>query len=192
MWFVTFEPLQIFLSVICCAGAIKLLDDYLDQEIDNITGKINWGNKLGSGTPVYAMLLLVVSLAFNCQVGGSLFLASYTVGMFNDLKSHFPSGLKGWQESVLVCGSGILLFGIIQMLFSLFFIFAVQLIDDCLDISADNQTGQRNLAVKFGFPESIVLALLSLLISSWLREKVFLPAFFSTTLVYCFLSYKER
>lgn len=186
-----FEFLTTALSVFFCAIAIKLADDYLDRDLDTLTGRRNWAHFLGIGTMFYAILMLIIAAGLNSLISMPLFLSSYIIGMFNDLKQVFPSKLSGWQESVIILIIGIILFKWQYMLFSLLFIMAVQLIDDCIDYKADTMAGHRNFAHKFGVIESLLIAGLGILSAAWLNEAIFAPVLCGTILFYLGLFYKE-
>ena len=117
-----FEPVGIVITVILCSIAVKLVDDFLDRELDTRAGCYNFSKTLGSGAIVYGMLALSLAASINASVSIPLFLASYSIGMFNDFKKTFISGLSGLQESLLVFILGVLLWGWQSMLFSMFFI----------------------------------------------------------------------
>jgi 1,4-dihydroxy-2-naphthoate octaprenyltransferase len=172
------------LAVAICALAVKLTDDALDKETDLAAGRRNLAARLGPGTMVYAALCLAVAASINAPVTLSLFFASYIVGMFNDLRQAFPSRLRGWQESALVTLLGVILFGWHLMLFSLLFILAVQLTDDCIDMHSDRLCGQRNFACRLGWLECWLAGLIALLAAWWLDEKLFYPVLAGTTAFY--------
>ena len=161
------------IAVVCCAIAIKLTDDWLDREQDHLACRKNWSSILGTGTMVYAMLFLIIAAAINGTVSLPLFLASYVVGMFHDLTNRFPLGLSGWQESLIILGLSIILFGWNQTAFALLVVAAVQLCDDCYDLTSDCMAGQRNFAAQFGCVECLLAALLSFLGAWWLNRFLF-------------------
>lgn len=184
MWPAIYEFVQLALAVICSAAAVKLTDDFLDKDIDRHTGRPNWAEALGNGTMFYAMLLIVIAAGINAPVSLSLFLSSYIIGMFNDLKNFFPSKLTGLQESLLVFAIGSALFGWRLMIFSIFFILSIQLFDDCIDAQNDLLAGQRNLANRLGIAECLLLAIMNMLISWWLNEQIFMPVFCGAGIFY--------
>lgn len=184
MWLAIFDFTCIVAAVACCAIAIKLADDYLDQEQDRLAGQPNWTNILGPGTMFYAIFFLSIAAAINSAVSLSLFFASYIVGMFNDFQSHFPLGLTGWQESLLTLFISLLLLGWEITVFSLALVFAVQLIDDCIDINVDSHSGQRNYACRLGFIECVLTAVCALLFAWWLNEALFFPVVTGIVLIY--------
>lgn len=184
MWPVIYNFACIVTAVSCCAFAIKLADDYLDQEQDRLSGQANWTDILGIGTMFYAIFFISIAAAIHSPISLSLFFASYIVGMFNDFKSRFPLGLTGWQESLLTLLISLALFGWEIMLFSLSFVIAVQLIDDCIDIKIDSNSGRRNLACRLGCMECGLVALLALLFAWWLNEALFFPVLTGIALVY--------
>ena len=171
-------------SVILCAAAIKLTDDYLDKDIDNHSGRRNWAELLGSGAMVYAALFLAVAVALNRSLSLSLFFACYMVGMFNGLKFVYPSSFNGIQEATIVLILGLVLTNWEYMLFSICFSLAVQLIDDCIDFKLDKLAGSRNMAHRFGTLECLLGATLCLMGAVLVAEDVFLPTAIGTFLVY--------
>ncbi len=184
MWPAMFEWLATALAAGLCSLAVKLTDDWLDRDRDLAAGRPNWAAAIGTGTMVYAALFLTLAAGINAAVSLALFFASYIVGMFNDLGRLFPSRLSGWQESLLVLAAGLILAGWRTMLFSLLFVAAVQLLDDCLDRADDRLAGQRNLACRFGAAECLLAALILLLAAWWLSAGLFGPVCAGVTAVY--------
>jgi 1,4-dihydroxy-2-naphthoate octaprenyltransferase len=184
MWPTMFEFPLTALAVILCSCAVKLTDDFLDQEHDLSGGRANWAARLGPGTMVYALLLLALAASINTRISLSLYFASYIIGMFTDLGRILPSRLSGWQESVLVMIIGIILFDLRTMIFSLLFITAVQLIDDCIDIHSDRLCGQRNFACRLGVLECWLLAITALLAAWWIDEHLFAPVLTGAAIFY--------
>jgi len=187
-----FDGAGIVISVILCSMAVKLVDDFLDRDFDTRAGCLNFSKKLGRGAIVYGMLFLSLGASMNASVTMPLFLASYCIGMCNDLKKVFTSGFSGIQESLLVFILGLLLWGWRSMLFSMFFIFSMQLFDDYLDIYTDQLAGYRNLAYRMGKVECLLLSLLTLCTSWWLNEHVFSFVFLGTAVFYSALLFYQR
>lgn len=191
MWLETFDFVT-FGSVILCAAAIKMADDFLDYDQDKASGSNNFTNILGKGLPIYAMLLLGLAINLNPSLCLALFLASYGIGMFHDLKQRFPSKLTGLQECALSFLLGIGICGWQTMIFAFAFTLAVQLIDDCIDARTDQLSGYRNFAHRLGFVESYMLAVLSLLISWKIGELLFFPVLTAVTVFYGSLVWLQR
>lgn len=187
-----FDITTIVISVILCSIAVKLIDDFLDKDIDTRAGCYNFSRTLGSGTIVYGILSLALAASINATVSIPLFLASYSIGMFNDLKKKFTSGLSGLQESMLVFILGVILWGWENMLFSLFFILSIQLFDDYLDVYTDQLAGYRNLAHRIGKVECLLLSILTLFLSWQIREHLFPAVFLGTTIFYSALFFYQR
>lgn len=192
MWPAIFELTSIVIPVILCSIAVKLVDDFLDRDLDTRTGCYNFSQTLGSGTIVYGMLSLALAASIDASVTIPLFLASYSIGMFSDFKRTFTSGLSGLQESLLVFILGSLLWGWQSMLFSIFFIFSVQLFDDYLDIYTDQLVGYRNLAHRMGKVECLLLFILTLCISWQINEHLFPMVFLGTAIFYSALFIYQR
>lgn len=192
MWHAIFEHVTIFISVLFCSIAVKLIDDFLDKDLDMQGGYLNFTKKFGDGIIIYAILSLTVAASINAFVSIPLFLASYSIGMFEDLKHPFPSGLSGMQESLLVFILGILLWGWQRMVFSMLFIFAIQLFDDYLDMYTDQAVGYRNLAYRLGKIECLLLSIISMLSAWQVGEHMFLPVFCSASLFYGILFFYQK
>ncbi|MBP2649494.1 MAG: hypothetical protein H6Q74_319 [Firmicutes bacterium] len=186
MWPAMYNCTAVVLAVIFCAVAVKLTDDYLDIEYDIACHKFNLARYFGSGTVIYAMLFLAVAASFNATVSLMLFMASYAVGMFSDLNTRMPSGLLGWQESILVIIVSVIIYGWQLSGFSLLIIFAVQCLDDCIDLrpDCDNVSGTRNLACRLGVVECGLLGIISVLAAWHIEDSLFLPVIFGIAVVY--------
>lgn len=186
MWQIIFDKAVLIIAVVLCAIAVKLVDDFLDKDQDHRAASPNLATRLGNGTVIYAMLIFTLAASLNAPVAIPLFLASYGIGMFTDWKQPFPSGLSGLQESLLVFVLGILFYGWQRMLFSIFFICAVQLFDDYMDVYRDELVGYRNIAYRIGNVECFLLGLIALL-SSWQLEEHMFPFVFLGTLIFYLL-----
>lgn len=186
-----FEFIKALLCVIFCAVSVKITDDFLDSRCDQCSGKKNSAVAIGPGAMVYALLFMGLSAALNTAIAISLFLASYIVGMFNQLTQIMPTHLTGYQEAVIIFIAELALFGWRLSIFSILFILAVQLIDDSIDVHSDGIAGQNNFAQRFGMIECCLLALLLLLGAWMIIGNLFLPVLLGTIIVYfAILSYE--
>ncbi|WP_378952576.1 hypothetical protein [Pelosinus sp. sgz500959] len=192
MWFTISEMVGIVCAVILCSISVKLVDDFLDYDLDSCTGCYNFTTILGKGTLVYGMLALALSASINASVSMPLFLSSYIVGMFKDEEQVFPSRFSGLQESLFVFILGILVWDWKSMLFSLFFVVSIQLFDDYIDIHTDQLAGYRNLAYRLGKIECLLLSILTILLSWWIEEHMFPVVFLGTAIFYSTLLYYQR
>jgi hypothetical protein len=190
VWPVIFEFLSITFSVIFCAITIKLADDFLDQDID--TNDNNFAKILGNGSMLYGLLSMAFAVSLNPSISITLFLGSYIIGMFHDLKHYFPSHLNGLQESTLVLIIGIVFWGWKTMIFSLLFIFSVQLLDDYIDDYIDRLSGHRNWSHRLGRVECFLLFLLSILAAWVVGEQMFPPTLLGTVVFYSTILYYQR
>lgn len=190
MWPEIFEFISITFSVIFSAIAIKLADDFLDQDLDS--NDYNFAKKLGNGSMLYSMLSMAFAVSINASVSITLFFGSYIIGMFQDLKHDFPSRLNGLQESIIVLMIGIVFWGWQTMIFSVLFIFSIQLLDDYIDDYTDRLSGHRNWSHRLGRVECFLLFLLSILAAGLIAEHLFLPALLGTIFVYGAILYYQR
>jgi hypothetical protein len=170
--------------------SIKLADDFLDQDVDR--SERNFAKKIGKGTMLYGMVSMAIAVSLNASISVSLFFASYIIGMFHDLKRYFPSHLNGIQESLLVFILGVFFWGWRTMLFSIFFVISIQLLDDYIDYYTDQLIGQRNWAHRLGRVECSLLFLLNLLAAWLVCEHLFPAVFLGTVVFYSAILYYQR
>lgn len=161
------EALAIFFVGVC----IKVMDDYVDIELDTLLDKKTLAAKLGPGTLPYLLLLFAVAAAINQELTLALFMASYAVGMYQDLFRPLPTGLKGWQESAVVFGLGIALVGWVTIVWSFAIMAVIQLLDDLIDYRLDLKTGVVKAVQRLGFTETALLVLILTLLSLYLAVK---------------------
>lgn len=138
---------EMILSLFCVLStglAIKILDDYLDREIDEIAGKDTFVQLFQQSILPYGLLFLAVGLTLEPKLGGSLFLASYAVGMFKQQEQIYPCKLSGWQEIIISCFLGSFLYGWFDFLSALSIVFFIQLLDDCYDYKIEKETDKSN------------------------------------------------
>lgn len=135
------DKVLIFISILLCGLAVKLLDDYIDEESRDYVP--------------YMMCSLAISISL-WREGVSLFLSSYIVGMFHDRKIKLISGFKAYHEQVLVFILSWVLTGLKKTVSSLLIICAIQLIDDFMDEREDAYEGRKNWAVVFGRVEALL------------------------------------
>lgn len=141
------------LAILCTGLAVKLMDDFLDLQYDSQAGIPSPAVRLGEATLPYGLILLALGAAFHAPIALSLFFAAYATGMIQDLIRPLPSGLSGWQESVLVLGLGALLLGPIVQIWGLAIMIFIQGIDDVMDYDLDQVSGNPNLVRRFGWVE---------------------------------------
>ncbi|MBP2642240.1 MAG: hypothetical protein H6Q67_127 [Firmicutes bacterium] len=178
------------LATMLCAFAVKLTDDYLDMDYDFACQQFNWSLYLGPGAIIYAILFLALAACIQTPLSSSLFLSSYAVGMFSDFDTKMPSGLKGWQETIVIIMAAVFLCGWQMTAFSLLITLAVQCLDDCIDMKTD-VIGRRNLACRLGIVECVLIILLSLLAAYRLSFTLFFPVVTGLGLVVLFLLFRQ-
>lgn len=132
------------------------MDDYLDD--DNDSRLLNY---LSRAILPYSLLLLLVGLAIDFQLGSALFLTAYSVGMVGrGLGVHLPSRLSPVTESIgalligaYFCGWRLLVTVGASMV-------AVQALDDVLDCSRDKRFGIPTWATRLGLiPTSLIFVI---------------------------------
>lgn len=165
----TFEALigavRLPASVLAAGVAIKLMDDFLDGAGDRRAGTVTVAARIGAGVLPYCLLALTVALLVEPRVAGALFLGAYAIGMAHDLDRRLPTGLRGWQESLLAAGISVIgagwavaTAGVATMLF-------VQCVDDLADSEDDRVRSQANLAHALGPVETAFVATASAIVA---------------------------
>ncbi|NLY11160.1 MAG: hypothetical protein GX020_05690 [Firmicutes bacterium] len=137
------------ISILLIGLVIKTMDDAIDDDSD-----------ISRRFFPYIILLFTGALLLNFNLAISLFLASYAVGMFFEPFTILPTGLPSWVETILALIASILLTSITQTIWAVLIIFSIQLLDDIIDVTEDEQRGFRNVANKIGISECILLFLL--------------------------------
>ncbi|HEY8417054.1 MAG TPA: hypothetical protein VIK93_03340 [Limnochordales bacterium] len=165
---VTFEDwtgvVQLAAAVVAAGVAIKLMDDWLDRELDALTGRVTLAAALGNGVIAYALAALAIGMLLQPPVAGTLFLAAYALGMAHDATRRLPTGLAAWQELLLAVGAGMLLAGPYVMVASMVAMIFVQCADDLLDWAEDRRRGLRSWAERLGRVETALVAGIALLV----------------------------
>lgn len=172
MFAVFYKHAADFLAVLLTGCAVKMMDDYLDQDYDLLCGRRSLANRLGIGTVAYTMVVFAVSAALNWHISVALFFAAYMTGMVHEYKTRYISGLSGLQEICTMFLLSCLLVGMRSTLSSLFILLFTQIADDWLDVKKDARTGQRNLIVLLGCTEAWICGLLCLLLSLYLDSRL--------------------
>jgi len=148
------------ISIYFVGFIIKLMDDIIDED---------YPEYLYKALLPYILIFLLISTIVNYKNTVGLFMAGYIVGMYTDINDKLLSGLKGYQESILVSILGLSILGWSAFNFYLSVIMAIHLIDDLIDIESDRKFGYSNLAVKYGKMEVFLLSLIFLILSFMLN-----------------------
>ncbi|AOT72919.1 hypothetical protein [Geosporobacter ferrireducens] len=157
---VIFQLLTSFLIGI----VIKLLDDYMDEELPQKLLSLEFKNAI---LP-YSLILFSVAAALDTIYAVTLFSAAYILGMFFHMQQKLPTGFTALQESLIVLMVNLLIFSFRSILTSLLVIFFIQCIDDLMDRQWDKRMGHHNLANKFGVGEvaifSVILSIIMIML----------------------------
>lgn len=143
------------------------MDDYSDQNIDILTREPNLYIAMELGGLPYALLLLSLAFILDPFTSLGLFLASFALGMVGSMNAKMPTGLYGYQESVITVLLGFFFLEKINMVSSTFIIAAIQLWDDFLDYETD-KINKKNWAFQLGKIECLLLAIIFFLLSFYL------------------------
>ncbi|MDD4568835.1 MAG: hypothetical protein PHE70_01700 [Tepidanaerobacteraceae bacterium] len=143
------------------------MDDYSDQNIDILIGKPNLSIVMELGGLPYALLLFLLSFLLDASTSIGLFLASFALGMAGSLNVKMPSGLYGYQESIITVLFGFLVLGRVNMTSSMLIIATIQLWDDLIDYKKDG-INKKNWAFIIGKVEALLLAIIFFLLTLYL------------------------
>lgn len=148
--------------LLCVGAAVKLMDDYLDVEYDVCRGVRTCAARLGRATLPYALVLTILGAYLNLPVTIAVFLAAYGVGMLAGWNEKMPTHLPAYIEIIIAAGLSILLSGWEMTLWAFSMMAVIDWLDDLMDVTHDRTTGQRNMALRAGFVETLLLLLLAL------------------------------
>lgn len=168
MWSIIFKITKQILCILFIGIVIKLMDDYIDQDIDKLAGQYNLFNLTHIRIMPYILLIFAIACSFDLNTSITLFFASYSLGMMQSIDTKMFTSLYSYQESILVIILGIFLFGFHDMLSSLFIIAFIHLIDDYLDCDKDKNY-KKNWVFILGKVEVIVLSIIFLLSALYLN-----------------------
>lgn len=186
-----FDILKDILAVALTGTAIKMMDDFLDQEVDRLQEKETLVQTLDSATLPYSLIILMAAMALNTPLAGSLFLASYVIGMGKDnLVDSFrllPSGIPSCMEMLLGLLLGILFWGFQEMASSLAAILTIQFFDDLYDYQLQQERNLSNWVQRIGKVETTLISLICFLIALILDLNKLLMVLAVTPLIICFL-----
>ncbi|MGM0470741.1 MAG: hypothetical protein ACQEQI_00430 [Bacillota bacterium] len=144
--------LAIFLTGI----SIKLMDDYLDQEVDKLDNKETVALKWERAVLPYGLLALSLATALHRDWALSLFWASYILGMGYDPTRKLPTQLAAYQESLILLGLGVYLLPVPELISALLIIALVQLVDDLIDYRYSGENLRNNLAHRLDKSQVII------------------------------------
>ncbi|NLM97031.1 MAG: hypothetical protein GX175_05405 [Halanaerobiaceae bacterium] len=182
-----------FLGIFLMAIVIKLMDDFLDKDIDRLTDQWNLALILERALVPYSFILLILSLYFSFNESVSAFAASYTIGMAGDYKERLPTGLYSWQEGILVLLIGAFISSIYDIIAALANICLIQIIDDLIDLKRDIKTKNHNIVIIYGKVNSYISAGILVLLALRFfpaRTGYYLSAFFLLNLLLGFIKKK--
>lgn len=154
-----------FFGIFLMALVIKMMDDYIDKEIDELKGQWNLSLVLNKAILPYSLVLIIFSLYCNFTEAFSIFAASYFLGMSSELKESLPSGLKAWMEGVLLLLVATYMSSVHEILAALLIVSSIQLIDDFLDLKKDAYVDSRNIVNKLGKFNSALITIVLILLS---------------------------
>ncbi|GGJ04253.1 hypothetical protein GCM10010885_11910 [Alicyclobacillus cellulosilyticus] len=152
-------------AMVAVGAAVKLMDDYLDAEFDLCLGKRTLAARWGRATLPYALVLALIGCSLDRTLAVSLFFGSYAVGMLSQFAERMPTRVPAYVEMALAFMTSVLLAGWRSALWGVAMMAVIDWLDDFMDRLPDKQSGQRNLAVRIGTVETLMLMLIALCIA---------------------------
>lgn len=152
-----------FLCLLCTGTVVKLMDDFLDADYDLCRGRKTIASRLGRATLPYALVISLIGGYLDIKLALAVFLASYAVGMFSTWRDVLPTGLPSYLELLIAVGISVTLCGWQTALWAVCMMAVIDWIDDLMDMTADQASGQRNIAHQIGVVETLMLILAALL-----------------------------
>lgn len=139
----------------------------MDREFDDLINNVNLAKFLGTGVVPYILVIFSLACILNPAAAITLFFASYITGMAGDVNAKMPSGLFGYQETVMIILLGLMIFGAGEMFSSIFLIIAIQFWDDYVDYNTDKYS-TKNWAFILGKNESLLLGIIFFISSMYI------------------------
>ncbi|HHY47181.1 MAG TPA: hypothetical protein GX506_07805 [Firmicutes bacterium] len=171
----SFDWLRSLAATLLAGFAIKLMDDYLDHDMDRIWQKPSLYELLGDAILPYAIIATSLGCALSVQVACPLVLGAYVAGMARESGARYPSGLTAACEAALVSAAAFFLFGARATLSSVALMFSLQLADDLVDYSKEHGGNRKNFVNLLGKGETLLLAICLFLLGLILdRSRAFL------------------
>lgn len=127
------ELLAFFFAALLTGVAVKIMDDYVDEESDLLSNRPNLCHRYGRDITVYGFWSLLAAAAIELPTATGLFAAAYAVGMAFRDTSIYLSRLSNLGEGTLSIAFSILVAGFSTTAVALSLMAAIQLWDDWLD-----------------------------------------------------------
>ncbi|MFW5991758.1 MAG: hypothetical protein ACOCQN_01030 [Halanaerobiaceae bacterium] len=177
-----------FTGILLTGIVIKLMDDFLDYNIDEWNSTVY----LERAVLPYSLVLFFIALFFNFEESVGLFAASYCLGMNTNKKTRLPSGLLAWQEGLLIIIISICITDLYNVIYSLILILTIQLIDDLIDYQTDRYKNQGNYVLKFGRINIILVIIILVLISLCYFTIKFITVFTAVLIIYLLINILKK
>ncbi len=155
----------VLVALLLMGATIKLMDDYLDAEYDICRGKRTLAIKLSRASLPYALCLGLIAGFLKTDLAISIFFGSYAVGMLSTWKEKLPTKVPAYVEIVAAIALSVALVGWQTALWGVALMAVFDWIDDIVDLTSDQRTGQRNLARRIGVVETTLLTLAAMCVA---------------------------
>lgn len=147
------DIIRVCIALLLSGATVKMMDDALDVEYDLCRGKRTLAARLGRASLPYSLIVFGFSMAVEPHVSISILFASYCVGMFTRSAEILPTRVPAYVEIVIGLLILCLLVGWRDALWAMATMSLIDWLDDVMDRHRDRETGQANLAVRFGLVE---------------------------------------
>ncbi|MFB5192114.1 hypothetical protein [Alicyclobacillus fastidiosus] len=149
-----------FIAILLAGATVKQMDDALDVEYDLCRGRRTLAARLGRASLPYSLLTFGLAMMANRDVALAVFLSSYAVGMFTRAQEFLPSRVPAYVEIVVAAGLLVTLVGWKHALWGMAAMSMIDWLDDVMDRRKDVESGQVNVAIRFGLVETLVAILI--------------------------------
>ncbi|GEO24925.1 hypothetical protein AAC03nite_07100 [Alicyclobacillus acidoterrestris] len=150
-----------FGAMLLAGAAVKLMDDALDIDYDICRGRRTLAARLGRACLPYSLVVFGIAMMMNRDAAFAVFLSSYAVGMFTRIHESLPSRVPAYVEIVIAVLLLVVLVGWRHALWGLAVMSMIDWLDDVMDRRKDLETGQANVAIRFGLVETLVAILIA-------------------------------
>jgi len=127
------EMLAFFVAALLTGVAVKIMDDYVDEDSDYLSRRPNLCRRYGRDITVYGFCSLLAAAAIELPTTIGLFAAAYAVGMGFGGTSIYLSRLSNRGEGALCMAFSIIFAGFSTTAVALSLMIAIQLWDNWLD-----------------------------------------------------------
>lgn len=154
------ELVRVCIALLLSGATVKFMDDVMDMEYDLARGKRTLAARLGRASLPYSLVAFAIAMIAQPLVSSSVFFASYAVGMFSRSTERLPTHVRAYIEIVVAVSLTVFITGWRDALWGISMMCLIDWLDDVMDRRRDNETGQFNVAIRFGTVETLFAILI--------------------------------